>query len=447
MTTNFTKPSVLKTLAVRGLANTAASRPIPVGGSAEYQVNSSVLPNKLTVASAENGSLISRVSVVFRAGSRYESNDSLGAVHVLRIAAGLTTNSASQFAIIRNIQQVGATLSCSVDRETVAYTLEGTRNAVKSTLPFLKAVAVEQSFRPWEISDNIPRLKLELATRPPQLRAIDLLHKAAYHSRGLGHSIYIAKHNLNKISAETLQYHVKQNFLAGRCAVVGLGVDHRELVDFAESLNLVGSGDADKPSEYKGGEIRSDKGGNYAHVAVAGAGVGLKNLKEALAFAVLQRVLGAGTYIKYANESNSPFAKLIPKDSVANSIKAFNVSYSDSGLFGALISAKSEQAGSLVEGVIKILKQGDISSADFERGKQQTKTAILLAYESGSNGIIELGNNTILLGSAVNPSEILNALEGITQSDVNSAAKKISKSKLSIASVGNLSSVPFLDEM
>jgi ubiquinol-cytochrome c reductase core subunit 2 len=65
-------------------------------------------------------------SLSLRAGSRYEQHDSLGITHVLRIAAGLTTKDSTQFAIMRNLQQIGASLSCQTGRETIAYTLQST---------------------------------------------------------------------------------------------------------------------------------------------------------------------------------------------------------------------------------------------------------------------------------------------------------------------------------
>lgn len=70
---------------------------------------------------------------------------------------------------MRHIQQVGANLSVSADRELISYNLEGTREAIEETMPFLTEVATKQVFKPWEISDNVHRLKLELATRPPQV--------------------------------------------------------------------------------------------------------------------------------------------------------------------------------------------------------------------------------------------------------------------------------------
>lgn len=90
--------------------------------------------------------------------------------HTLRVAAGLSTKNATQFAITRNIQQVGANLTVTNNREIIAYTLEGTRKAVEEVIPFLTEVTTQQEFRPWEVSDNVPRQRLELAIRPPQVR-------------------------------------------------------------------------------------------------------------------------------------------------------------------------------------------------------------------------------------------------------------------------------------
>lgn len=104
-----------------------------------------------------------------RAGARNETSENLGAAHVVRVAAGLSTRNQSQFAITRNIQQVGANLTATSDRETISYTLEGTRQAVEQALPFLAEVATQQVFKPWEVAELGDRLKLEIAVRPLQV--------------------------------------------------------------------------------------------------------------------------------------------------------------------------------------------------------------------------------------------------------------------------------------
>lgn len=88
-----------------------------------------------------------------------------------------------------------------------------------------------------------------------QLRAVDLLHKAAFR-RGLGNSLFIPKYKLGSISSETLQHYVASTFLTGRSAVVGLGINNRYLEDFAQGLALQQGEGKTPSSEYKGGEIR-----------------------------------------------------------------------------------------------------------------------------------------------------------------------------------------------
>lgn len=48
--------------------------------------------------------------------------------HLLRIATGLTTGRSTTFGITRNIQQMGANLTASADRELIAYTVQATRD-------------------------------------------------------------------------------------------------------------------------------------------------------------------------------------------------------------------------------------------------------------------------------------------------------------------------------
>lgn len=52
--------------------------------------------------------------------------------------------------------------SCTASREHLLYTLEVPKNHVQSALPFLTGMAFNQSFRPWEIGDVMPRLEYEL---------------------------------------------------------------------------------------------------------------------------------------------------------------------------------------------------------------------------------------------------------------------------------------------
>lgn len=441
MASNIAKRPLLRALTTRGYSQLA-----PVSGISNYDLKVNALPNKLVVISAENESPIARVSIVFRAGARNETSENLGVAHVLRAAAGLSTKNATQFAITRNIQQVGANLTATADRETISYTLEGTRQAVEQSLHFLAEVATQQVFKPWEVAELSDRLKLDLAVRPLQLRAVDLLHKAAFRT-GLGNSLFAPKFQIGKISTESLQHYVSTNFTTGRGAVVGLGLDSTKVHQFAQSLSLEDGDGITNVSKYKGGEIRSDKGGEFAFIAIAGEGASIKNSREALATAVLQKALGSGPQIKWSTHDNGIVSKAIS----ANSNEAFtstgiNVNYSDTGLVGVLIAAPAQSAGKIVQGAISALKCGNVSDADVARGKNQLKTVLFSQLESGANAVQSYGTQAALTGSALSPRDLASAVDSVCTSDVIEALQKAAR-KLTIASVGNLSHVPYADEL
>lgn len=280
----------------------------------------------------------------FSAGSRNEVYDNLGATHVLRATAGNSNKKSTVFGVMRNIQAVGGSLSATTDRETVAYNVELTRDSVETGLKFLRDVSVEQAFKPWEVKASERRIREDLARVAPDVRAIDLLHRAAFRTQ-LGNSIFCAKHHVGKISSECLQHYVATNFTANRGAVVGVGIDHQWLVGYAKNLYLEeGSGDS-VPSKFVGGELRVDKSGQLASVAVGTQGAALSNQKEALAFAVLQNVAGTGPSARRGN-ANGAVGKVVTSALSSPFVfSALNASYTDNGLFGFVLSGNGREIG------------------------------------------------------------------------------------------------------
>lgn len=245
------------------------------------------------------------------------------------------------------------------------------------------------------------------------------MHRVAFR-QGLGNSLFCAKHNIKKISSETLQHYVAENFTTNRTAVVGLGVNHEQLVQYAQNMCLE-SGDSDSsPSKYYGGEVRSEKGGELTYIAIGAQGGALCNQKEALAFAVLQRVYGVGPHTKRGLNSSGALSKAVSGSlgDAPFAVSAINASYSDAGLFGVFLAAPAKCICEPIVSAVKVLKSGSVSDEDVNRAKNQLKTAVLLNAESGGNFIEVMGNQAAVLGSVATPDQIVAAIEGITSADV-----------------------------
>ncbi|XP_013190871.1 cytochrome b-c1 complex subunit 2, mitochondrial [Amyelois transitella] len=429
--------SLVRHLMKRGYAQAAPAR--------SETIQTSVLPNKTFIAGVDTNSPVARVTVAFRAGSRYEPQTELGVSHVLRSAAGLTTGCASSFIIARKLAQIGASVSASGDREFVYYTLEATQDNLQDAVEILASLISRQEFRPWELSDNVPRLKYELAALYPQVRAVDLLHKAAYR-RGLGNSLFISPKRIGKISSESLQHFAGANLTAARCAVVVVGDNQDKAALVANCLQLTGLGEESKAegSKYYGGELRKEMGGDLAHVAIALQGAPASS-PASLALAVAAKALGNGPVTKWGAD-NSVLAKAIGNIGPF-AAAGFNVSYSDSGLFGAVLSVPKDEANCAVKAVAGVLKKGGLSADAIRAGKNQLKLQILSEAEAGTSLAESVAAQGLTTGNVLPPATLAAAVEQINESTVNQALASAAQSKISMGAAGNLAFVPYVDEV
>lgn len=435
MASAVSKTPMLRAAAARGFAAqaqaAAASR-----GSADAQCTT--LPNKLTVASAEPNAAVARVSIVYRAGSRNEGADNLGASHVLRASAGLSTKTATGFGITRNLQQVGGSLTATSDRETITYSVAVTKDELETGLKYLEAAATGQVFKPWELAELKAHISADIARVPVEVRAVEALHKAAFHT-GLGNSVFCPKYNVGKHSTETMQHFFSQNCTTNRAGVAGVGVDHQLLVGFAQSLNLESGNGAENKSDFNSSEVRHERGGHRAAVAVATQAPGWNSLNECLAHLVLQYAAGVGPVTK-RGANNGLFTKNLGSFTGT----ALCSSYSDNGLFGFVLVGEAKEVGNAVEGAVKGLKSLNVTDADVARGKAGLLGWALDYVENHSSLVFDLGEQAVLLGKVYKKEDMAAAINAVTAADVQAAARKVAAGKLAVGAVGNLSNVPYL---
>ncbi len=401
----------------------------------------------------------------FSVGARNETYENRGASHLLRSCAGLSTKNATGFAITRRIQQIGGSLTCTSDRETTSYTIEVTRNNTEEALQVLQDAVTGQAFKPWELADNLPRLRVDLANVSDQVKAVDLLHRAAFRT-GLGNSLYCAPHSLGKISSETLQHFFAENCTANRCAVTGINVDHKMLSGYAQSLGLETGDGAKGDCKYRGGtDERLETGGNRTTVAVGTSGGSFANEKEALAFAILQHAGGCTPNV-LRGAANGALTKVLQAAAPNVAAVTINALYSDNGIFGFVASGPCKEIGQAVEVGAKTLKTCSPSADDIARGRANLKAKCAYWMESETGLIDALATQSVLFGQVWSVAKSWEMIDSVSDADVKAvsvfyfsnfrsltkhfifqAAKKLSSEKLTVAAVGNVNFVPYASDL
>ncbi|KAM4525253.1 cytochrome b-c1 complex subunit 2, mitochondrial isoform 1-T1 [Odontesthes bonariensis] len=424
------------------------------GATHSYQdVHVSKLPSGLVIASLENYSPASKIGVFVKAGCRYETLENQGVTHLVRLASNLTTKGASAFKICRGVEAVGGSLSVTSSRENMTYTVDCLRDDVDTVMEFLINVTTAPEFRPWEVSDLAPRVKLDKAQAKlsPQIGVIEGLHQAAY-KNALCNSLYCPDHMVDYIESEHLHQFVQNHFTSARMALVGIGVNHAVLKQVGEQfLNIrSGTGTTGAKAQYRGGEVRELNTNRLVHSAVVSQSAAAGS-SEALAFSVLQHLLGAGPHIKRGLGVNNKLIQGVAKATADPfDASAFNVSYSDSGLFGVYTISQVAAAGDVIKAAlaqVKAVADGGVTAADLTRAKNQLKGQFLMSLET-SEGLLEaMGTQALASGSYHSPEEISKNIDNVSLTDVANAAKKFVTGKKTMASSGNLVNTPFVDEI
>jgi ubiquinol-cytochrome c reductase core subunit 2 len=126
----------------------------------------------------------------------------------------------------------------------------------------------------------------------------------------------------------------------------------------------------------------------------------------------------------------------------AGAVSSLNLNYSDAGLFGFVSAAPATDAGKVVSAAAKVLRSASVNESQFSRAKAQLKADLLMAKENTGVLFEELALQALL-----NQSDLLSTIDKVSIAEVNAVASRFATAKLTVAAVGNLSNVPFVDDL
>ncbi|KAL1480261.1 hypothetical protein MTO96_051180 [Rhipicephalus appendiculatus] len=388
-------------------------------------VETSTLPNGLTVTAFENYSPVTRLAIVVKAGARSECN-------ALPLVFLQATKNHSKFAITKNIEYVGANLTALTTREHIIYLLECNRDDAHVALKFAHEAALLPAFKHWEVDDAAPQLRRELALFRQNREAVlmEAVHAAAFRG-GLANSLYINDFLVGHYNNEKLAHFFKKHVSAPRTIISAVGAECQRLSDALKGVELPTDPGADfLPCKFGSGEMRLESPGEFVDAAVVVEGVGVRNSKDESQATKLGEAAAKAT--------QKPFAAT-----------ALNVNYTDTGLFGVAVAGHADDMDKLIKatmGQVRTVAQ-KVADKDVQDAKQRLKSAVLFKRENHSDLAVEMGVHVSRTGQPWQHDELLQAIDAITTQDVATVAARVTKSKPAMAAVGRLHNTPHIDEL
>ncbi|KAG1381867.1 hypothetical protein G6F61_002770 [Rhizopus arrhizus] len=406
-----TRKAIINTVSKATYATAATTNAIQVSSAS----------NGVKVASSQEPGQTASLAVVVNGGTRVESGKNVGVSHFLKNYGFRNSANRTSFRVVREAELAGGVLSADLSRESLVYAAEFLKGDAELFAEILSDVITKQKYQEHEFIDVKSQTASESvnAFANSEISAFEAAHQLAFRT-GLGNSVF-AKAS-NQVSNATVKAFAQQQFTQGNVALVGTGIEHEQLVNLAEQfLNLsTGSSGQLSGSQYFGGEARLEGHSNEYVLAFEGAAA---NSAEFAALQVLRHALGGELNIKHTVGSGL-LAQAASK--VNAHIKAFNIGYSDAGLFGVQISGA--QTGVAVAAAAEQLKAAkNLSNEDFARGVAQAKFAATASFETRLDRLQTLGAQAFR-GSKYSAADAVAALEKVSASDV-AKVKRMEKRK------------------
>jgi ubiquinol-cytochrome c reductase core subunit 2 len=405
------------------------------------------------VAAVDNGQPTSSVTVLLKAGSRYESKP--GLAHTLSNFTFKSTGKRSALGTVREAELYGGVLSSSLSREHLALTAEFLRGDEAYFVDVLASFLASPKFTRHELNEYVlPAVHSEsaAATHSAPTHALELAHALAFRN-GLGNSLYADEHATANITAEDIRdLHARAVGNPSGVAVLGTGISTESLAKLLESsysahkkTTTATTIPETHATAYHGGAARIASAHGQQTIFV---GFGSTSTASVPALHALAAHLNPSPSLKWSTSSTSPLAPSIPSGVSAHSIL---LPYTDASLIGVMLtgtnaSALKEGAKAVVQAFRDTAEGKGVGKEELGRAVARAKFQVAAAVE-GREGMVGTFGPKVLRGEKVSVQATLEGVQGVSGTSLSQVAAELVKRKPTYVAVGDLSKLPYADEI
>ncbi|KAM7542222.1 hypothetical protein Aperf_G00000000432 [Anoplocephala perfoliata] len=364
-------------------------------------------------------------------------------------------------------------------RDFIAYAISGSSSHLKGLVNVLSETILRPKLSNDEISMAARAIGFELATlemAPPTEPILnDLLHSCAFHgSNTLGFPRYCPPDSIDRISRHNLMQFMASYYRPERTVIVGVGVDHDELVKNVELSFLpwetsygkeILEMELFKPDDsvpvYYGGEITLDRDlsqyhapmPEFAHCVIGLEGCGSLH-PDFVASCLLNSLLGGGGSFSAGGPGKGMYSRLytnvLNQYHWVNSAQATNHVYADAGIFAVAGSAEPSNLHRLIRVLVNELRhtaEASITTEELQRAKNQLESMLLMNLEMRPVAFEDMARQLLASNEWKGPEYWVERVNAVTTDDLQQLLVRMLKSPLTLVGFGRMTKWPKLAEI
>lgn len=375
-----------------------------------------ILDNQVRVATEEMAGPAVSVGVFLEAGSRYETENNNGVGKFLERMSFKGTAKRSAQDLEMEVGSMGGRIESFTGREQSGFIGHCLKKDMPRMVEILSDIVQNSSLDKAEVERQKSAIITDMGKSEDMYEAVlNHAHSVGFQGTPLGLNVNGSSENIMKLTANDLTSYRNNSFCGPRLVIAAAGdVNHNEVTDLAaKHFGKLQAGD-DSPSmpeycRYTGSEVRMrDDDMSNAHIGLAVKGCGW-NDPDYLVLQLAATLLGSYNSAD-GDGLNTSFkiARACRVGHLADSYKAFNISYSDTGLFGLYFAAHKMTIENLMFNTYGELMRfcETVTDFDVERAKNILRTRVMLESSNPAALCHQIGTQTINLGRKISLADL-----------------------------------------
>jgi len=408
-------------------------------------IRSTTLSNGLLVLTERMSHLRSvSMGVWLDLGSRDEELAVHGISHFLEhmVFKGTTTRSAQQFA--REVDSIGGNLDAFTGKETVCFNIKVLDENVPAALDLLTDLVLHPTFAPDDIAkeQGVILEEIKMDEDNPDYLVHELFTQNFYPGDALGRPILGTAQSVSSFTQATVLDEYARRFSPANMVFTAAGnIDHDAFVAQVEAaFSTLNAASSEKIARFATPQstphitLRNKKSLEQVQICLAMPSLPVAHEDRYAAF-LLNSILGGGM-------SSRLFQSIREDRGLAYSIYSEMNPFRDTGtlaVYAGCATDKTKEVLALTLAEFSRAKREAIPAEELKRAKDQIKSNMVLGLESSSSRMSNLARQRMYYGRFFTAEEIVDAVEAVTQDDVQRLANELFvPEKMALAVLGNL---------
>ena len=394
------------------------------------------------------------MAIMFKVGSRYESDREAGVSHFLEhmfFKGSARYGGAKQIA--EAIEGVGGVLNAATDKELTMYWARVPKTKAKLAIDVLGDMLFEPLLDPTELEKErlVVLEELRMYQDSPQEYVHSLFEQISWPNHPLGRDVAGTEASVRALTRDDLIRYLDEHYLLRSLVVTIAGpVTHDGAVELIEPyLKIRGNGAAPPkflPAGANGSKpsvLLKAKKTEQAHLCL-GVRAPSYMERDRHVIDILNCVLGEGM-------SSRLFLEVREKLGLAYDVHSYVNKMFDTGVLGVYAGTEPRQAARAVGAIVGQLRrlcEEPVDAAELTKAKEFYKGRLLLQMESTNSVATWYGGQEALIGRIQDVDETVAEIDAVTADDLQGKARQLFGQPIQLAVIGPFrSETPFLKQI